>query len=94
MENEKIITTEAIKIAFALHRVVRHLRIKLGLWNFEKQLKMNGVVECLCGGQIISNTGKVIINQDMRLKCWQCGKSYACNEVYYERKEGQRVVFR
>lgn len=33
--------------------------------NFEKQLMMNGVVECSCGGTIISNTGKIMIENEL-----------------------------
>lgn len=79
---------------FYIRRVVRHLRIKFKLFNLSEKLLINGVVECECGGQIISNSGKVTINLIYEIRCWRCGKSYNANEVFYERKEGQRVVFR
>jgi Zn finger protein HypA/HybF involved in hydrogenase expression len=86
---------EWLKAKLNIRFVVRRLRIKLGMWNFESKLYINGAVDCSCGGQILSNTGKIIYDsRNMKISCRRCKKLYDSNEIYYERKEGQRVVFR
>jgi hypothetical protein len=85
---------EWLKAKLNIRFVVRRLRIRFKLFNFSEKLLINGVVECECGGQIISNSGKVIMNPIYEVKCWRCGKSYNANEVFYERQEGKIVVFR
>lgn len=82
------------KARFYIRRVVRRLRIRFGWWNLSGKMLISGVVECQCGGQIISNSGKVMMNGMGYVRCWDCLKVYDGNEAYYERKEGQRIVFR
>lgn len=86
--------TNTIKAKLNIRRVVRRLRIRFGWWNLSEKMTINGVVECQCGGQIISNSGKTMMNGMGYIRCWNCLKVYDGHEVYYERKKGQRVVFK
>lgn len=81
------------KVRFLIAFVVRRLRINLNLWNMPKQMTIKGAVLCKCGSQIISNSGKVMMNGKGQVQCWGCGKIYDGNEVYYERKENKCVTF-
>lgn len=48
-----------------------------------------GVVLCECGGQIISNSGKIRFDFKMKsphyLRCWRCDEQYDCDYVYSKR---------
>ena len=78
-----------------IRSALRRFRIRFKFFNFSEKLRINGVVECKCGGVIISNTGKVLMSLTYvhEIKCWRCGKSYNADEVYCERKENKRIVF-
>jgi len=54
---------------------------------------IQGIVLCKkCDGQIISNTGKVMLNStDMTLKCWRCGREVSSTTAYNKRKENHTV---
>lgn len=54
-------------------------------------LKINGRVDCKnCGGQIISNSGKVMGNYKKRiLFCWKCHRKVSDVEAYNARREGE-----
>lgn len=53
----------------------------------------SGEVLCnRCGHIVISNSGKIMLNNDMmRLHCWACDKMFDFKYCYYIRKEGQSV---
>lgn len=56
-------------------------------------MSIQGVVLCSCGGQIISNTGKVLMNYGRRkLHCWDCDKVYDMDYAYSMRKENETVT--
>lgn len=62
----------------------------------DRRFKMNrcknGIVLCCCGGQIISNSGKVIYNHNTNeLECWNCHIKYNSDYVYSMRKENETV---
>ncbi len=55
---------------------------------------IKGIVLCPCGGQLISNTGKVYLNvKEHKLYCWNCEKSYDIDAVYSVREEGETIIF-
>lgn len=57
-------------------------------------LPTTGAVLCPCGGQIISNSGKTMLNlKEKLLHCWNCETGYLANDVYFQRREGQTVTF-
>ena len=54
-----------------------------------------GRVDCECGDQIISNSGKVIPVAVGIISCWnpKCGIAYDCSAIENARKEGESVTF-
>lgn len=63
--------------------------------SFFEKMMMNGVVLCKCGGQLISNSGKIYCNWKKKiLHCWNCKKEYDINFVYSKRKENKTVVLK
>lgn len=53
-----------------------------------------GRVDCVCGQQIISNSGKaMILNSDM-IACWGCGKIYDYDVIERARKDGEAVIYK
>jgi len=79
---------------FLIAFVVRRLRIKFNVWNMQHQMSMKGSVICECGGQILSNSGKVMMNGKGQVKCWECNKIYDGNDIYYVRQENKSVIFK
>lgn len=60
--------------------------------SFEAKLRMNGSVVCSCGGNVISNTGKIMYNhKENKVYCWLCNKEYDCDYAYSMRKENETV---
>ena len=60
---------------------------------FYGSMMMHGVVLCKCGGQIISNSGKVFLNVEKNtLKCWRCGRLVNASKAYRKRKENKTVI--
>lgn len=54
---------------------------------------MHGTVLCDCGGQVVSNTGKVIMHvQSKKLQCAKCKKLWNMDFVYSMREEGEIVT--
>jgi len=57
------------------------------------KMLIHGVVLCQCGGQVISNSGKVFINHKLRrVSCWKCHKTYNIDYAYSLRKENETVT--
>jgi hypothetical protein len=55
--------------------------------------EIKGVVLCICGDQIISNSGKVIYNyKTNKLKCWGCGIEFDSDFCYSQRKENEIII--
>jgi len=54
-----------------------------------------GRVDCICGDQIISNSGKTMAwGEDLRMVgCWGCGKLYNYDLVESFRVEGEAVTY-
>ena len=54
-----------------------------------------GRVDCECGNQIISNSGKTMNKADdlKKIACWGCGKLYNYDDVERVRVEGKSVTF-
>ena len=52
-----------------------------------------GRVDCLCGGQIMSNTGKFISDDQGHIVCWSCGKKYKYDHIEAYRMEGESVIY-
>ena len=60
--------------------------------SFMKQMTMYGIVNCSCGGNLISNSGKVICNFEKGiLYCWKCRKKYNMNKCYKLRRENKAI---
>lgn len=60
--------------------------------SIETQLRINGSVICSCGGVVISNTGKVMLNyKEKKIYCWRCNKEYDWDYPYSVRKENETV---
>lgn len=60
---------------------------------FYNQLKMNGAVNCSCGGTIISNSGKVCMENYHYLRCWKCNTKVDLNCAYSQRRENEVIIF-
>lgn len=54
-----------------------------------------GRVDCECGDQIISNSGKTMNSAEdwKKIACWGCGKLYKYDDIERVRIEGQAVIF-
>ena len=52
-----------------------------------------GRVDCICGNQIISNSGKIMALGIGSVACWGCGKVYDSDTLHNARKDGEAVVF-
>jgi len=52
-----------------------------------------GRVDCLCGGQIMSNIGKFISDDQGHIICWSCGKKYKYDHIEAYRIEGESVIY-
>jgi hypothetical protein len=54
-----------------------------------------GRVDCICGDQIISNSGKTMNKADdwKKIACWGCGKLYKFDLVEEFRVEGEAVTY-
>lgn len=79
-----------------IKKLIMKLRIRLEFWDLGKKMTIPGIVRCSCGGNIISNTGKVSIVFDENdsfkyIACWSCGKYYNANEAFYQRRENKIV---
>ncbi len=60
--------------------------------NNEMDRCKNGIILCACGGQIISNSGKVYYDHKTNmLSCWGCGKTYNSDYAYSMRKENETI---
>lgn len=71
------------------------LKSHKGFKNFNKQMRMHGIVSCKCGGQIISNTGKVVLHikfSSGKICCWKCNKIFNATTLYFLRCEGEKVI--
>lgn len=55
-----------------------------------------GRIDCVCGDQIISNSGKTMNKADdwKKIACWGCWKLYDYDSVEAFRIEGQAVIYR
>ena len=60
-----------------------------------KEMFETGRVDCKCGHQIMSNSGKVISMMPDMVVCWssKCGRVYSYNAIEKARKENKVVVF-
>ena len=54
---------------------------------------IKGVVLCAyCSGQVISNSGKIMLNYpEKKLYCWTCHRNYDMDYCYNLRKENEIV---
>ena len=54
-----------------------------------------GRVDCICGNQIISNSGKTMGRADEwgKIACWGCGKLYNYDSVEAFRVDGEAVTY-
>jgi hypothetical protein len=84
----KIKKPEIKKVKFCIVRVVRRA---IGKRPFMESLRINGKVTCKCGGNIISNSGRVKIDGKW-LICWRCGRKVNADKAYDKRIENKTVV--
>jgi hypothetical protein len=58
------------------------------------KLLMRGAVLCpSCGGQVLSMSGKAMLNStDMTLACWECHAQYPMQTVFDARRENEVVT--
>ena len=65
------------------------------LSGFENKLLIHGIVECSCGGILISNSGKILMsgNQFLYLKCNKCKNEYDIDKVYSQRIENKTIIY-
>ena len=62
--------------------------------NIDKKMRIKGIVLCPCGGQVISNSGKIMGGTEKgKISCWSCGKEFDMGEAFKQRQEGETVVF-
>lgn len=53
---------------------------------------IHGIVLCHCGGQLISNSGKVLATAVQNtLSCWQCYTQYGIDYAYRKREDNQTI---
>lgn len=58
----------------------------------EDKLSIKGEVLCSCGGPVITNSGKVVMNyEERKLYCWWCNRPYDLKYAYSMRKENEIV---